>query len=79
MLVAFDVNAQRHDAARLGEVHAVDHQRHQVQPGQIPRKQFSQGGLVIATNRQETADLLVAVDVSVILGPTGSRPTGSGA
>jgi hypothetical protein len=42
MLVALDVNAQRHDAARLGEVHAVDHQRDQVQPGQILRKQLGQ-------------------------------------
>ena len=44
MLVPVDVDAQRHDAARLGEVHAVDHQRHQIQPGQIRDKQLGQGG-----------------------------------
>jgi len=35
MFVALDVDAQRHDAAGLGEVHPVDHQGHQVQPGQV--------------------------------------------
>ena len=37
-LFPVDVDAERHDAARLGEVHPVDHQRHQIQPGQIRAK-----------------------------------------
>ena len=36
---------ERHDAARLGEVHPVDHQRDQVQPGQIRGEQLGQRGL----------------------------------
>ena len=44
MLVPVDVDAQSHDAARLGEVHPVDHQRHQIQPGQIRGEQLGQGG-----------------------------------
>jgi hypothetical protein len=44
VLGALDVNAQRDDTTGLGEVHAVDHQRYQIQPGQIPRQQLGQGG-----------------------------------
>ena len=44
VLGALDVNAHRDDTAGLGEVHAVDHQRHQIQPGQIGRQQLGQGG-----------------------------------
>ena len=39
-----DADTQRHDTARLGEVHPVDHQRHQIQPGQILRQQLGQSG-----------------------------------
>ena len=76
MLVALDADAQRHDAARLGEVHAVDHQRDQIQPGQIRDSSSASAVSVIATNRRETADLLVAEDVSATCSPTGSSPTG---
>ena len=44
----------------LAEVHPVDHERHQIQPGQIRGQQLGQRGLGLATNRRETADLLVA-------------------
>ena len=63
MLDGVDVNAQRHDAARLGEVHGVDHHRDEVQRGQIRGSSSASAVSVIATNRRETADLLVADDV----------------
>jgi hypothetical protein len=33
-----DADTEGDDTAGFGKVHAVDHQRHQVQPGQIPRQ-----------------------------------------
>jgi len=45
MLRALQVDAERHDAARLGEVHPVDHQRDQVQSAQVGAEQPSQSGL----------------------------------
>jgi hypothetical protein len=35
VLGAVDADAQRHHAEVVGEVHAVDHQRHQVETGQV--------------------------------------------
>jgi len=60
MLGAVDADTQSHNAQVLTEVHAVDHQRHQVQPGQVGCEQLGQRGLGAATNRRDTADLLVA-------------------
>ena len=45
MFDAVGVDAQRDHAAVLGEVHPVDHQRHQVQPGQVRAQQLGQCGL----------------------------------
>ena len=39
------VDAQRDDADRLAEVHAVDHQRDQVQAGQVGGQQLRERGL----------------------------------
>jgi hypothetical protein len=40
-----DVDAQRDDAQVIGEVHAVDHQRDQIQVVQIRGHQLAQRGL----------------------------------
>jgi len=40
--MAGDADPERHDAAVLGEVHPVDHERHQVERGQVRGKQLSQ-------------------------------------
>ena len=45
MLGPVDVDAQGDHAGVLAEVHAVDHQRHQVQPGQVRGQQLGQRGL----------------------------------
>jgi hypothetical protein len=45
MLAAVDADAQRYHAQVLTEVHAVDHQRHQVQPVQRRGEQLAQRGL----------------------------------
>jgi len=45
VLGAVDADAQRHHAQVIGEVHPVDHQRHQVQPRQVASQQLGQGGL----------------------------------
>jgi hypothetical protein len=37
-----DVDPESHNTARFGEVHAFDHQRHQIQPGQIRGEQLGQ-------------------------------------
>ena len=71
-----DADPQRHHAQVLTEVDTVDHQRHQVQVTQRCGQQLGQGGLGIATNRRETADLLVAEAARSTCSPTGSRPTG---
>jgi hypothetical protein len=40
-----DVDPERDHAAVLAEVHPVDHQRYQIQPGQLRGQQLGQGGL----------------------------------
>ena len=45
VLRAVDADPQRHNAAVLSEVHPIDHERHQVQRGQIRREKFGQRGL----------------------------------
>jgi len=41
-MAGVDADPERHDAAVLGEVHPVDHERHQVQGGQVRGKQLGQ-------------------------------------
>jgi len=41
-MAGVDADPERHDAAVLGEVHPVDHERHQVERGQVRGKQLSQ-------------------------------------
>jgi hypothetical protein len=40
-----DIDAQGNYPAVLAEVHPIDHQRHQIQPGHIRGQQLGQGGL----------------------------------
>jgi len=64
-----DTDTEGHDAAGLGEVHPVDHQRHHIQPGHIHTAKSSASAVsVIATNFRETADLLVAEALTIALG-----------
>jgi len=74
MFGALQVDAERHDAARLGEVHPVDHHRDQVQRAQVGAEQLGESGLGLgyelprhrrpAGARRHLTDLL----------PTGSSP-----
>lgn len=45
VLDAVDVDAQCHHAAVIGEVHPVDHQRHQIHAREVRRHQLGQSGL----------------------------------
>ncbi len=45
MLDAVGVDTERVDTQMPGEVHPVDHQRDQLQPGQICREQLAESGL----------------------------------
>jgi hypothetical protein len=59
----------------LGHADPVDHERHQVQPGQILGEQLRQGACSVrATNRREIADFDVPEAVDSTPVPTGSRP-----
>lgn len=56
----------------LGEVHPVDHQRHQVQLREVLASRSASAVSVIATNFPDTADFLVDLDTSSSLtGPEG--------
>lgn len=68
MLDPVDVDTQRDHAAVLTDVHPVDHQRHQIQPGQ--------GRSAAVTNRRDTADFDVLTAACSTREPTGSSLTG---
>jgi hypothetical protein len=59
----------------LGHPDAVDHDRDQVQAGQILGEQLSQARSVAATNRREIADFDVPELAWSARLPTGSSPT----
>jgi hypothetical protein len=58
----------------LGDPDAVEHERNQVEAGQVGGEQLRQACSVAATNRRETADLEVPVAACSTWLPTGSSP-----
>jgi hypothetical protein len=57
-LDAVDFDAQRDPAARLDEMHPVDHQRHHIQPGQVLGQQLGQRGLGLIRSSPRTSAAL---------------------
>jgi hypothetical protein len=75
ILVPSRVMPRGDHAGVLGHADPVDHERHQVQPGQILGEQLRQGACSVrATNRREIADFDVPEVVDSTPVPTGSRP-----
>jgi hypothetical protein len=58
----------------LGDPDAVDHERHQVQPGQVGASSSARARSVAATKRREIADFDVPVASCSMRLPTGSSP-----
>lgn len=75
MLGPVDIDAQRHDAGVLGEVHPVDHDRHQVQSGQISGQQVGQGLFGGGLNFQEPRDNLLRQSPPLQNTSTGTQQT----
>jgi hypothetical protein len=74
VLGAVDVDPQGDHATVFAEVHAIDHERDQVQPDSSADSNAASAVSVCATNRRDTADLDVAVAAVSARTPTGSSP-----
>ena len=74
VLGAGDVDAERHDAEVIGEVDAVDHERDEIEPGEVTGQQLGEGvlGRLDEAPRDRGAGRGAGTALDRL--PTGSRP-----